>query len=227
MKPGKMMVAAGLAMYGANCFVQPGQQPQAPPAAEVAQVKFQQQEAVTSEEAPQSSSSWEGLAVGVALGLAVGLAGAAAPAKAAGGWATTGIMMGNKLECNIHKGCTGEKLEKWAKDTLALEEKATTPPGGFSQKGARPSTGAGVYRKYGLDYASPMKGNGLDQPGSGLDGTYTINETRKHPWNGRFDWSGPDDDAKIKAMAEKLWLNKQGFSWQNSPYKWDKSLWDK
>eukprot|EP00929_Paragymnodinium_shiwhaense_P065234 TRINITY_DN3271_c0_g1_i8.p1 TRINITY_DN3271_c0_g1~~TRINITY_DN3271_c0_g1_i8.p1 ORF type:complete len:225 (+),score=82.20 TRINITY_DN3271_c0_g1_i8:690-1364(+) len=220
-KTGKMVAAAGLALYGAGCFVQPG--PAARPVLEnmpVAQVSLQEQAAAL-DDTVGSAASWQGLAAGAALGLLVGIAGGIQPAKATGGPFTTGMQLGNVLECNIHKGCTGEKLEKWAKEMLAKEEKQsmyTVDPALY-----QPSTGAGFYKQYNLDLASPMKGNGLDKPGYGTDGRYFINE-RKHPWIGRFEYSKSDEE--VLKQAEPI-LGKKGFSWTNSPYKWDKSVWDK
>eukprot|EP00929_Paragymnodinium_shiwhaense_P065230 TRINITY_DN3271_c0_g1_i4.p1 TRINITY_DN3271_c0_g1~~TRINITY_DN3271_c0_g1_i4.p1 ORF type:complete len:226 (+),score=74.83 TRINITY_DN3271_c0_g1_i4:71-748(+) len=221
-KTGKVVAAAGLALYGCGCFVQPGQAPRVPePRMAVPQLAVAAEAAAAEEAATESSANWQGLAAGAALGLLVGMASGVSSASATGGPFTTGMQLGNVLECNIHKGCTGEKLEKWAKEMLAKEEKQsmyTVDPALY-----QPSTGAGFYKQYNLDLASPMKGNGLDKPGYGTDGRYFINE-RKHPWIGRFEYSKSDEE--VLKQAEPI-LGKKGFSWTNSPYKWDKSVWDK
>merc|ERR1711862_480354 len=134
----------------------------------------------------------EGIAAGLALGLVVGLAGGASPAKAAGGPGYTGMFLDKNDVCRIRDGCTGEKLQAWAKRNFAKEEKMSA----YTQdkKYSTPSTGCGVYKKYGLDFASPTPINGMKNPGEGYDGTYLIHE-RKHPWTGRFDWGDSDEDA--------------------------------
>lgn len=224
--PGKMMVAAGAALYGCGCFVQPGQQPQAPPAAELAQVTLEQPQTTASsfEEAPQSSSNWEGIAAGVALGLIVGLAGGASPAKAAGGPGYTGMFLDKNDVCRIRDGCTGEKLQAWAKRNFAKEEKLSA----YTQdkKYSTPSTGCGVYKRYGLDFASPMKGNNMGKPGEGYNGDYIVKFV-KSPWGGQFKESNEQLESQAEAVKQSFPLGKSGFTWQKAPYKWDKSMWEK
>jgi len=223
MGPGKMMVATGLALYGTSCFVQPGQQPaHAPAPADVAQVSVQQGAANAGPEDSAQSSNWESIAAGVALGLVVGLAGAAAPAKAAGGPLVVGMFEDKNDRCVVKEGCVGEKLQKWAKRMITKEEEIVN----YKQdpKYSQASTGVGVYKRYGLDYASPIKGNGYRFPGEGYNGEYLIHE-RRHPWTGYFDY--PEGfDEKFREQTKGI-IGKQGFTWQNAPYKWDKSMWEK
>lgn len=143
----------------------------------------------------QTESGWDSLPTlmgGMALGLLFSLATvapvraeeAAAPAAPAGPSDEEILAKG----CDIRKGCPAEQQMAWAKAYYRTYNQETD---GKDPKYNKPSTGAGVYRKFKIDWTNPAP----SIPDT-TDGTYPI----RNEW---FNAQWEESQKQMKQRVEK------------------------
>jgi len=174
--------------------------------------------AVAGEEAGTSATC--ALLAGVVLGLIVGLGGIASqPAYAADAAAPEKPL---PRYCILKEGCTGELMERWAKAKIAEVDTAFGPnfdpykaqgATGFDARFQKPTTGAGRYKQFKIDFASPHPGIP-----SADDGRYpNTNQLEVEKFEAPYY-------KAVKERAEKAGiLGKGGKRYERAPYKWEKT----